>query len=63
MTKEQICIFFGCTMEQLNQQYAANAAEIKTLAEKAKKSGRSKYRGATVIEWEEYQKKYEALAR
>lgn len=38
--KEQICKLFGCTMEQLNAQYAANAKVLENMHKKAKKTGK-----------------------
>lgn len=40
LSKEQICQMFGCTMEQLNAQYAANARTLEGMHKKAKRTGK-----------------------
>lgn len=40
LSKEQLCKMFGCTLEQLNAQYAANAGVLDKMHKKAKKTGK-----------------------
>lgn len=40
MTKEETCRMFGCTMEQLNAQYAANALQLADMRDRALSTGK-----------------------
>lgn len=40
MDKKQICAFFGCTQEQLQTQYKANAEILATMRNKAIRTGK-----------------------
>lgn len=51
--KLNLCRTFNCTMEQLNQQYAANAVQWKTMYEKALTISPKKYRGYTAEQLKE----------
>lgn len=48
-TLEQIAKQFGCTSEQVRQQFARNARSLATMADKAKQRGR-KVNGYTASE-------------
>lgn len=40
MTQQQMAKFFGCTIEQLRAQYAANAADTAKMLAKAVQTGK-----------------------
>lgn len=62
MTKEETRNFFGCSMEQLNNQYAANAAILGKMKDKANKTGK-KVNGFTATQLSAYEKKYINLSK
>lgn len=62
MTTKDIAKAFGCTEEQLKAQYAANAARMRLLLEKAKSTGKP-VRGFTEAELAERVAKLEQLSQ
>lgn len=60
--KKKTCTMFGCNMQQLNKQYAANAEQLKEMAEKAAETPGKKYRGKLPEEWQEDYKRFKVLA-
>lgn len=62
MKKNEICKLFGCSMDQLNEQYKANAEILASMRDKAIKSGK-KVGNATAKELSAYTKKYQSLAK
>ena len=40
MNKELLCAMFNCSMEQLNNQYAANAKTLEGMRKKAEATGK-----------------------
>lgn len=61
LSKPEILKMFGGTMESLNKQYRDNAAQMRKMAEKARKTGK-KVNGATAEYWEERAKWFEEIA-
>lgn len=61
LSKEQICQMFGCTMEQLNAQYASNAGVLKGMHEKAKRTGK-KVNGYTEQQLKAHTARYKRMA-
>lgn len=59
---QQIRARFGCTFEQLGQQYEANAADLKADEAKARASGK-KYRGWTAEQYAEKHALYTMRAK
>jgi hypothetical protein len=59
--KEQICKLFGCTMDQLNAQYAANATVLDKMHNKAKKTSK-KVNGYTEAQLKHHVDKYKRMA-
>ena len=62
MTKDQICKFLGCSMEQLNQQYAKNAATLRTMKEKSIRTGK-KVGNATAAQLQADETKMQNLSK
>ncbi len=62
MTKEEKCQLFGISMERLNEQYAANAAQLYKMYRKAFESGK-KVNGYTADQLCESWQKFLALSR
>lgn len=62
MTKEQMCKFYGCSIDQLKKQYAANAEGLNRMYEKAKATGK-KVNGYTESQLLELVNKYRELAK
>ena len=61
MSKKQICTFFGCTMDQLNQQYKRNADTLAKMRDKAVLTGK-KVNKYTAAELTEATKRYQGLS-
>lgn len=61
MTKDQICKLFGCSIEQINNQFKANAEGLKRMEHKAISTGK-KVNNFTAEQLTQYRKKYELLA-
>ena len=57
MAKQEMCKFYGCSMEQLNNQFKANAAGLQRMASKAKLTGK-KVNGYTESQLVAYTEKY-----
>lgn len=51
MTQQQMAKFFGCTVDQLRAQYAANAAATAKMLAKAVQTGK-KVNGYTAVQLE-----------
>lgn len=62
LDKEQICRLFGCTMQQLNEQYSANAAVLWQMHDKSIKIGK-KVNGYTADQLAEMADKHDKLAQ
>lgn len=60
MNKLEVCTMFGCTIEQLNQQYAANARTFRTMHAKAVATGK-KVNRYTAEELDAMASKYESI--
>ena len=62
LTKEQTCKLYGCTIDQLNKQYLANAQRFVRMYNKAFDIDR-KVNGYTAIQLKEMADKYYQLAK
>lgn len=62
MEKSEICKLFGCSLEQLNSQYADNAKVLKGMQAKAVKSGK-KVNGYTADQLKEAANTYDNLSK
>ncbi len=60
-TKQQTCRMFGCTMEQLNNQYLRNAQVFEKMYEKAVATSK-KVNGYTADQLDQLTGKYYQLA-
>jgi hypothetical protein len=61
LNKQEIAAMFGVSTNRISEQYKDNAAGMRKLAEKARKSGK-KVNGLTADEWEEKAKWFEEIA-
>lgn len=61
LSKEEICKMFGCSMQQLNEQYTTNAKQLDEMRAKAVRSGK-KVRGFNAEQLTHYTEKYQRLA-
>lgn len=61
LSKPEIASMFNVPQERINEQYKANATQMRKMAEKARKTGK-KVNGATADELEEKAKWFEAIA-
>lgn len=62
MKPQEIAQMLGCSIEQLKQQYEANAKELQEMANKARESKSGVYRNQTFQEWQANADKYKKLA-
>lgn len=60
-TPAQVAAMFGCTENQARAQIKRNAQDLRSLAEKAKKSATGKYRGFTFNQYQERANAFEAV--
>ncbi len=61
MEKTEICKLFGCSLEQLNNQYSENSKGLKEMEKRAIKTGK-KYNGYTATQLNQLSKQYKALS-
>lgn len=61
-SKEEICKMFGCSMENLNKQYASNAETFRKMKLKAIATGK-KVGGYTAERLQEAEDRYNQLSK
>lgn len=61
MNKLQIASFFGCSLEQLNKQYADNAKVLSNMRDKAAKTNK-KVNGYTLSQLTDMTEKYKKMS-